>query len=253
MPPRGWSWTRIAVWSQFIGSAALVAVALDLSWTSPWLGFLLGVLAAMIAVPQILARRRIRRILVSGDINAVLEVWSRSLDRLPHRETMAPLIVATAFAAHGFTDRAREALSRAARGDAWEGALEHRLFVEALLDAFEGERDLAVKKAESLAELPLPDAGPLLRSRVALLRAGLGALARAFAHTTRPGDVELLQRAGKKSPLVHWPMQYASAVAMIDHGRTTEARRVLQSAPLWPEESAFHAFQQELVSMAGTA
>ncbi|HVJ20400.1 MAG TPA: hypothetical protein VM686_33525 [Polyangiaceae bacterium] len=237
---------RLWAWLPFVASAALVALAIDLALRSPLLGGLLGTLALLVFLPQLVSRRRVRRILVSGDINAVLEVWNRSLDQLPHRETLGPLLLATALAAHGLTDRARRVLERAQRGDAWEAAIEHRLFVEALLDAFEGQRVEALHKAESLEKLPLPAAGPFLRERMVLLRSALAAFTRAFARNARPGDVELLERAAKTSPLVHWAMRYAAAVAMVDGGRRGDARRMLDSAPPWPEESAFHFFHREL-------
>ena len=221
-------------------------MALHLAVRSPWLGSLMILLAGMAFVPQLLFRRRVRRILMSGDINAVLEVWGRSLDRVPHRETMEPLLLATAFAAHGLTDKARRLLDRAARGDAWEAAIEHRLFVEALLDSFEGEREAAMHKADSVERLPLPPAGPFLRDRVMLLRSALGAFARAFAHAARPGDVELMTRAASSSPLVHWAMRYGAAIALIDKGERREARALLETAPTWPEESVFHFFQAEI-------
>jgi hypothetical protein len=244
---------RLLAWLPFVASAALVALALDLALRSPLLGALLGTLAGLVFLPQLLSRRRVRRILVSGDINAVLEVWSKSLEQLPHKETLGPLLLATALAAHGLTDRARRVLDRAQRGEAWDAAIEHRLFVEALLDAFEGQRESALHKAESLEKLPLPAAGPFLRERMLLLRSALAAFARAFARDTRPGDVELLERAARTSPLVHWAMNYAAAVAMVDGGRKGEARRLLESAPAWPEESAFHFFHRELQTELGTA
>ncbi len=246
MPVRAPLSARLLAWLPFVASAALVAVAIDLALRSPVLGLVTAVLALLVFLPQLLSRRRVRRILTSGDVNAVIEVWSRSLERLPHRETMGPLLLATALAAHGLTDRARRVLQRAERGDAWEAAIEHRLFLGALLDAFEGERQLALEKAGALERLPLPAAGPFLRERVMLLRAALGAFARAFARATQPGDAELLQRAAETSPLVHWAMRYAAAVALIDGGRSVEARRLVEAAPPWPEESAFHSFQREL-------
>ncbi len=237
---------RLLAWLPFVASAALVALAIDLALRSPLLGLLSGALALLVFVPQLVSRRRLRRILTSGDVNAVIAVWSRSLDRLPHPQTMGPLLLATALAAHGLTDRARRVLQRAERGDAWEAALEHRLFLGALIDAFEGEREQALEKAGALERLPLPAAGPFLQNRVLLLRAALAAFARAFARLARPGDAELLQRAANTSPLVHWAMRYAAAVALIDGGRSGEARRLVEAAPRWPEESAFHFFQLEL-------
>jgi hypothetical protein len=159
---------------------------------------------------------------------------------------MAPLVTATAYAAYGFIDRARDALSRAAKGPAWEAAREQRLFVEALLDVYEGERSRALTKAEELEKLPLPNVGFWMRRKIALLRRGVGALARAFAHSSRVEDEALLRDAARSSPLVHWAMRYARAVYLVDAGRQGEARTLIADAPTWPEESAFRSFHDEL-------
>ena len=200
-----------------------------------------------LAVPALLSRRRMRRLLISGDVARVLGTWQGSLARVTYPETMAPLMTATAYAAYGFIDAARNSLSRAARGPAWEAAVEQRLFVEALLDVYEGERNRAMTKATELEELPLPHAGFWMRRKIALLRRGIAAMARAFAHESLASDEDLLQRAARSSPLVHWAMRYARAVFLVDAGRKDEALELITSAPEWPKESAFQAFHAELV------
>src|SRR6185503_18058291 len=194
---------RLLAWVPFVASAALVAVAIELAFRAPLLAFGLAGLAAVSLVPGFMARRRVRRLLLSGNVDAVLGAWRGALDSVPHRETMVPLIAATALAANGMIDRARFELGRAARGEAWEAALEHRLFVETMLDAFEGERLQAVAKADQLRELPLPIVGPFVRERVAVLRAAAGALARAFAHRPTAGDIRTLELAARRNPLVY--------------------------------------------------
>jgi hypothetical protein len=196
-------------------------------------------------VPAWLSRRRTRRLLISGDIGRIIATWQSSLRRA---ETMAPLVTATAYAAYGFIDKARDALARAASGAAWDAAVEQRLFVEALLDVYEGERSRAVEKAEELERLPLPKVGFWMRRKVALLRRGVGALARAFAHASRAEDEAVLRDAGRSSPLVHWAMRYARAVFLVDAGRPGEARSLLDGAPSWPEDSAFRSFHDELTA-----
>jgi hypothetical protein len=207
------------------------------------------VLLALVAfgVPAFLSRRRMRQLLISGDVPRILGTWQRSLRRVTYPETMAPLMTATAYAAYGFIDAARTSLSRAARGPAWDAAVEQRLFVEALLDVYEGERTSAMTKASELELLPLPPAGFWMRRKIALLRRGIGAMTRAFAHESRTGDEVVLSRAAKSSPLVHWAMRYARAVFLVDKGRKNEALELLASAPPWPAESAFNAFHDELV------
>ena len=143
-------------------------------------------------VPALLSRRRMRRLLLSGDVPRILGTWQGSLRRVTYPETMAPLMTATAYAAYGFIDAARNSLSRAARGPAWDAAVEQRLFVEALLDVYEGERNGAMMKATELEQLPLPSASFWMRRKISLLRRGIAAMARAFAHQSRADDERLL-------------------------------------------------------------
>jgi hypothetical protein len=208
--------------------------------------------AAAFLVPSWLARRRMRHLLLSGDVREILAMWQRSFGAGTEPETMTPLVSATTYAAYGFIDEARTALSRAAKGPAWEAAIEQRLFVEALLDVYEGERARAIRKAAELERLPMPELGFWsawgARRKVALLRRSVAALARAFAHMSRAEDERLLRDAARSSPLVHWAMRYGRAVFLVDAGRKDEARQLLSDAPEWPEASAFRAFHAELAA-----
>ncbi|MEZ4308060.1 MAG: hypothetical protein R3F14_08450 [Polyangiaceae bacterium] len=232
----------------FVASAAGAALILRFTWERPLVSgaVLLGL--AVVVLVRWLARRRVRRALVSGDVEAVLREWSSSIARAPHAGTMAPLMTATAFAANGWIDHARAALAAAQRGPAWDAALEHRLFLEALLLTFEGDRDEALRQADRLARLPVPDASAPMRDRIQMLRLAIGAFARAFAHRTERGDGELLERAANVSPLVHWAMRYACAVVAIDEGNKARARAMLDGAPDWPVESAFRGFHDEIAA-----
>jgi hypothetical protein len=235
----------------FVVSAAVAAASLRFAWYRP------GVAAALLAglaaffVARWLSRRRVRRLLLSGDVDSVLTAWSGSLDRVPHPATMGPLMTATALAAYGRVARARAALASAERGPAWEAALEHRLFVDTLLLTFEGDRDGALASAGRMARLPLPERSAAMQGRIRLLRGAIGAFARAFAHTSRPGDRAVLELASRASPLVSWAMRYAAAVVAIDHGDLSGARGLVAGAPEWPAESALRAFHQEIASHVG--
>jgi hypothetical protein len=206
--------------------------------------------AALALLPTMIARRRMRRLLLSGDVERVILSWQGSLGGVPHRETLAPLLRATAYAAYGCADAARRALARAPRGAAWDASMEQRLVVEIFLDVFDGERDAALRKATALSAVPKPRVGPFARRRISLFRAGVAAFARAFAHASHPGDGRLLVRAAGSSPLVHWAMRYAAAVVAVDEGRPREVTTLLAGAPAWPEESAFGLFHSELVARA---
>jgi hypothetical protein len=231
---------------KFVLSAALVALIIQMAARQPLNAAIAAALVVLMMVPTYLARRRAREVLRSGDVRSVLSAWSGNIAKLPHPETMGPLITAAAFASCGWVEQARTALDRSVRGPAWEAALEHRLFVETLLDAFEGDREGALTKASRLSALPMPHADRFMKGRVRVLRNALSAFARAFAHTSTPNDIDLLERASKKSPLVHWAMRYAAAVVAIDHGNRGHAKRLLETAPVWPEGSAFRSFHEEL-------
>jgi hypothetical protein len=237
---RAWALSRFAL------SAAGVSLALHFALQEPWVGVLLAVIVLAVGWPQLRARQRLRELLSSGDLRAILDVWNDAIDTLPHHRTVGPLIRATALAAHGLTERARGVMERAERGLAWENAIEHRLFLETLLDAFEGRRNQALDKARALRALPLP-ASPWAKSRASVLRGAAGALARAFAHCPEKDDVDRLLTASKHHPLVHWAMRYALAVVHIDQGRRDQALELVEAAPEWPDGSAFNAFQAEIL------
>jgi hypothetical protein len=244
-PPSAWpsAWTARLL---FVLSAAAAALALLLAWEAPLAGaagltFLLTLIGA-----RWLSRRRVRRLLRSGDVESILQRWAASLTRVPHPETMGPLMTATAFAAYGWIKRAREVLRTAERGPAWEAALEHRLFVDVLLLTFEGDSENALARAGELAKLPLPSAAPPLVDRVRVLREAVAALARAFSHQGVDGDCKLLIDASDVSPLVHWAMRYGAAILLVDAGDVSQARLLLSDAPPWPSESCFSLFHEQI-------
>lgn len=239
---------RTALW--LLSAAATLAFAAHLGRKSPALGLLLLATFVVTQVPSALRQLRIKRMLRSGDLGKVLQAYHPTLARLPNPETLGPLMVAAALAAHGMVDRARRALDRAVRGEAWEAALEHRWFVETLMEAFDGDRSRAVERAESLEKLPLPAGSAPLQKRVAMLRSALSALARAFARCPRQGDAEELEAASDNSPLVHWAMRYGAVVAYLERGERVRAQALLANAPNWPADSAFRAFQEELSGLA---
>lgn len=230
----------------FVASAAGAAVALRVSWDHPLAGVGILVAIGLTLAWRLRARWRVRRIFRSGDVEGVLTWWRDSLRRIPHPETMGPLMTATAFAAYGWLEKAREALRHAERGPAWDAAIEHRLFLDTLLLTFEGDGDAAIQRANALASLPLPPSQPGLSDRVEVLRGAVGALARAFSHQGREGDTQLLMSAGDSSPLIHWAMRYGAAIIAVDEGELAQARGLLEDAPAWPAESCFRRFHAEI-------
>lgn len=241
-------------WIVFIASAALAAAALRFAWYQPVIAAFVLTGALALAAGRYISRQRLIRVLRSGDVNSVLERWTPRFERIPHPATMAPLMTATVFAAYGWVEKARAALATAERGPAWDAAIEHRLFLDALLLTFEGDRDSAVEQAGRLERLPLPEAAPSLRDRVQLLRRSMGALTRAFAHQTEPGDRALLEEATETAPVVFfWALRYATAIIAVDQGDSARVRQLLAGAPDWPRESTFRAFHDEISAHAGLA
>jgi len=238
--------SKLGAWLLFVASAAAVALAIQTGIETPWLGASLAFGVALFALKRFLDRRRMRRLLTSGNVALVLEAWHDSLRRVPHSETMRPLVIATLLAAHGMIDSARRALDQAKRGRAWEAALEHRLLLQTLMSAFDGQSAQALSSANHLASLPIVPTSPFMQARITSLRAAVVAFAKSFAHQAEDHDIAALKHAAGENPLVHWPMRYAAAVAYVDLGQPLKARELLKSVPNWPEDSVFHHFQREL-------
>lgn len=236
---------RLVALALFVASAALAAwlLARDVRATA-----LVALAAALVLLPRAVARAHTRRMLLEADVPRILAAWRGSVGRGRHARTALALMDATAYAAYGFIDEARDALERAPRGPAWDAAIEQRLVVEAMLDSYEGDRARALEKARALEALPLPRVGFLLRRKVARMRRGVAALARALARAPLRSDGASLRRAAQASPLVHWAMTYGAAVLAVDEGRPADAAALLRGAPTWPSESAFRAFHDELVA-----
>lgn len=242
------SFGRLLKAALFIGSAALVAAVAHASLTRPWLGAAAGLAAIAFFGWRWWSHARVVRMLRRGDVNEIIAHWSDRFENIPHADTMAPLMTATAFAAFGRVKDARRALDNAAKGPAWEAALEHRLFLDAILSAFEGDRERASEVATRLHALPMPSRAEV-RERIGSLRDAVSALVRAFSHSAEPGDLRCLESASEKSPLVHWAMRYAAAIVAVDQGDAGKARELIDGAPRWPTESAFRAFHDEIAGL----
>jgi hypothetical protein len=236
----------VGTYLPFVLSALWAAIVIRLVARDPRYLLPIALVAAIWIVPMILHRRKQRALLLRGNVPEVLEAWAPALSTTPFPETMQPLLIATAYAANGWTEQAREAARRAHKGDAWMAAEEQRHLLDVLLESFDGDRERALKVAEQLPDLPLPPVGLFLRRRIAGLRAGLGALARAFARTPRPGDARLLRAAAASSPLFHWAFSYAAAIVAIDESDAKAARKAIRGAPAWPASSVFQSFHAEI-------
>jgi hypothetical protein len=234
-------------WAYFVASAALAAFGLAAALEAPWVALVLAGCVAGVVVPRVRARRRFRDLVLRGNTQALLAAWGPDTEQEDAR-TVGPLMRATALAAHGLTDRAKRVLDLAHRGAAWEETLEHRLFLDALLACCEGRFEAAWIVAEAMGDLPLPSSR-WERSRAVTLRAATLAMARAFSREATQTDTGWLRLAARQNPLLYWPMRYAEATARLTLGQTARARHLLDGAPAWPEDSAFHGFNRELLEV----
>jgi hypothetical protein len=236
----------IGTYLPFILSALWAAMVIRLVARDPRYLLPVALVAVIWIVPMVIHRRKQRALLLRGNVPEVLEAWAPALSTTPFPETMQPLLIATAYAANGWTEQAREAARRARKGEAWVAAEEQRHLLDVLLESFDGDRTRALRVAEQLPDMPLPAVGLFLRRRIAGLRVGLGALARAFARVPRANDVRLLNAAAASSPLFHWAFSYAAAIVAIDQNDARAARKAIRGAPSWPTASVFHSFHAEI-------
>jgi hypothetical protein len=228
----------------FVGSAALVAATLDHAQEAPWLVWVLAGALGLVGVQKYVARRNLNELLQSGDVTRLLSAWDATarlgsnVDRPAER-----LIRATALASYGWTKRARQLLDLA-HSNPGEG-LEHRVFLEVLLTALEGNHTRSMQMALALSSLPL-SANPTTNQRAELHRAAALALARAFAGCGTKADDQVLDRAGRQNPVLFWPTRYARAHLGLQHGNPTPAKRLVRGAPSWPEQSVFRQLTRDL-------
>lgn len=226
---------RIAV---FVASAALIARVVYLGLDNPrWLLAGLGLLL-LIPAQRLLARRKLNQVLESGDVTRLLASWESLPNPSPRGLAAERLLRATALASYGWTVRARQLLEIQREPHTLNTGLEHRVFLEVLLSALEGNHDRSLAMAMALSSLPLPE-DRTVRQRAKNHRDGALAMARAFARCGRPGDRELLRKSSRQNPLLIWPMRYAEAQLSLQHGDNAQAKRLLRQAPPWPPQSAF--------------
>lgn len=222
----------------FVVSAAAIAGLIHVGFSHPsWLVGTVGLLL-LLPVQRIVARRKLNKMLESGDVTRLLESWESLPNPSPRGLAAERLMRATALASYGWTVRARQLLEIHQGTHTLTSGLEHRVFLEVLLSALEGNHDRSIAMAMALGSLPLPE-DRNLRQRAKTHREGAIALARAFAHCGRPSDRELLRKAARQNPLLIWPMRYAEAQLSLQQGDSKGAKRLLRHAPPWPPQSVF--------------
>jgi hypothetical protein len=237
--PKTPSLARLArTWALLIGSALLTAAVLQAWWREPWFWAVPALLLGRWLVGPLLARRSLRRLVMQGNVDALLQSCERPLGSADGDATVRPLMRATVLAVHGWANRAEQVLALARKGRTWEQSLEHRLMLGALLACLNEEVVRAEQLAECLACLPLP-VNPRRRKRSLTLRRGTLAMARAYAHRAEPYDVAWMRRSARANPLLTWPMRYAELLVRIDRGEFSRARSLLAALPDWPAASCF--------------
>jgi hypothetical protein len=232
---------RLGSRTWFVASAALTALLIHHLWREPWFWLCLALVAGRTAFAPALAKWRLRRQVLRGDVQALLRGWDLPFENREAEATVRPLLRATVLASHGCAVRAEQVLGLARKGRLWEQSLEHRLMLASLIACLNGQHARGIQLAECLAHLPLPTLRRS-RKRAETLRRGTLAMARAYAHLAAPTDVIWLRRSARVNPLLTWPMRYAELLVRIDQGQLGHARSLLATVPNWPATSCFHAW-----------
>jgi hypothetical protein len=241
LSPRAIRWIRSGI---FVTSAAAVAGALHQGRHDPITLCLLAAVFMILPLRKYLAYRNLESLLKSGDVTRLLNAWDSASRLEPYNNGHAErLIRATALASYGWTKRARQLLDLA-QGNPGEG-LEHRVFLEVLLTALEGNHTRSMQMALALSSLPL-SANRGASQRAELHRSAALALARAFAGCGTKADDQVLDRAGRQNPVLFWPTRYARAHLGLQHGNPAQAKRLVRRAPRWPEQSVFRQLTRDL-------
>src|SRR5690606_25214806 len=114
-------------------------------------------LLSLMPLQRALARRRLTRLLETGDVTRLLASWESLPNASPRGRAAERLMRATALASYGWTVRARQLLDIQHDNNSTNAGLEHRVFLEVLLSALEGNHDRSLAMALALDALPLPE------------------------------------------------------------------------------------------------
>ena len=110
-----------------------------------------------------------------------------------------------------------------------------------LIAAFENDSSRALGYAVELALLPLE--GERHHAR----RSAVISVARVLAGVVEDEDWEYLNAAPALEPVMLWPCRYAVASLLCASGHREQVKRLIGSAPRWPETSHFSRLHTELL------
>ncbi len=228
---------------RFLASATGVAYAIRCALIGRfWVAAVfMGLVVLLLVLPEFLERRRRRSVYRSGSVVEIVDTAVLEADR----GDAVVVERALALAALGVTGAARLALQSVEGTEAWQVWRERRLLAEVLIEVYDGEYERAFRRAAALDLLPLPDS-VRARERSLAVRNAACAIVRAFALTTRPGDLEMLAAGPSYAPILHWTTRYAAAVICVERAAYDAAWSLVSEAPEWPEESALHLIHREI-------
>lgn len=126
---------------------------------------------------------------------------------------------------------------------------ELRLCAHIVMLAFEGQALSALRLCTALVALPLVAEDGQERRRRAR-REGIVAIARALGGAADEEDYQALILAARWEPALHWPCCYGAAVACYVKSEPLLARKLVERAPRWPQESIFRGLHSRLFSVA---
>ena len=192
---------------------------------------------------------------MSGDVERVIGTWEGSFERVAHRETMAPLLQATAYASYGWVEAARRrARPRGEGPGVGRGARAAPLRRDPARRLRGRPRRGPAQGRGARRSCRCPRRAASRGAASPSLRRGLAALARAFAHTSRRG------RRVASSPARPPPRRSCTGPCATPRpsspstaGAPATSRRCSRGAPAWPAASAFHEYHDELLAVASRA
>ena len=235
---RGWLGEPALVLALLGG--ALLGVARAEAWWQPLPVLGMAVLAM---VRRYLRLGRLRLDYSSGDprrvSSALAEEWSEGTASRRLR----------ALAMVGLGDFAAARRDLLGPRDADHDDRELRLSTHIVMLAFEGQPLPALRLCHSLLALPVFAADGQERRRRAR-REGIVAIARALCGAADEDDYRALHLAARFEPALHWACRYGAAVACCVKSETNLARKLVEHAPRWPQDSAFCKLHSRIVAAA---
>jgi hypothetical protein len=124
---------------------------------------------------------------------------------------------------------------------------ELRLCAHIVMLAFEGQALPALHLCKTLVLLPMvAESGQERRRRAR--REGIVAIVRALSGAADEDDYRAMMSTARWEPALYWACCYGAAVACHVKSENQLARKLVEHAPCWPQESIFSGLHSRIVA-----